>query len=148
MSAPSSRSVHTDEVLDAIDQAVEDWEISGDAMRWRPEVPDDLPPPRVYMVQQDRVYVAPLGAGWEQLRGVNQDDLQLVTRNDLEVTAFTVYRQRWAPMPDGWGVDPMPPMEPEEVPSGTVLPPRNKRPRPERPSWQSPYGPAARRRRR
>lgn len=30
----------SEDVLEAIDNAVEDWETSGDAMRWTPEVPD------------------------------------------------------------------------------------------------------------
>jgi hypothetical protein len=44
-----------DEVLDAIDQTLRDYEVSDDAMRWTPE-----PPPRR---SGGRVYFRPTGAG-------------------------------------------------------------------------------------
>lgn len=39
------------DILDAIDGALNDWEVSDDAMRWRPEKDRDQPPPR----QEDRL---------------------------------------------------------------------------------------------
>lgn len=36
----------TQHILDAIDGALGDWTVSGDAMRWRPELTEPLPEPR------------------------------------------------------------------------------------------------------
>lgn len=80
----------TDHVLDAIDHALEDWEVSQDAMRWAPEVAT----PR----GSARVWIAPVGSPMPVVHGLWQnvgwtDETHLFRENvDLRPYLETIRR--------------------------------------------------------
>lgn len=66
----------TDEILDAIDRAVRDWEFSDDAMRWTPEPPKPQSPDtgsRVVDLPAGHLYVRDETHEWTAIGTVNHD---------------------------------------------------------------------------
>ena len=112
-----------DQIIDHIDHALGDYDVSYDAMRWSPEVPPQVPgvDRAIVVVSIDTTAIT---AQFEQLRTALQA-LGEVAQARLEEVGRTFEAMKKAGVCDD---------------HGKPLPPRD------RPAWQSPYGPPRRRR--
>jgi hypothetical protein len=155
--------VRSDDILDQIDTALHDWSVSDDAMRSAPADTLERGP-------DVRMYLADEAGEWQELPGVAAVDIQFPTPSVLEEFA-----QQWADFIDRMTrqrveqarraqeafeaftralTEPMKRSVEEATRAFETLqqtaqqepPPASVRRR-ERPAWQSPYGPAQRRRR-
>lgn len=160
----------TDDILAQIDHAVADWTISGDAMRSRPE-PE--PEPFYFGGTTPTLYIADEAGEWQQVEGVasvevcvempaidpefaeawarladriREAELERVRRAQVALAAFVqAVKDTLAPAVEQAGRDTSEAFRhlPEAEGCNDCVPP----PRRDRPAWQSPYGPAQRRRR-
>ncbi len=119
--------MRTDDVLGQIDAALDDWDVSGDAMRWAPDAAGEAPEPpplTVDTVGFDEAFACLRDmreslARWAEAA---RPQLEEVGRSLAKVGESA---QQAAAC---------------DVHCGPPPPPRD------RPAWQSPYGPARRRR--
>ncbi|MCX4232066.1 hypothetical protein [Streptomyces ortus] len=156
-----------DDILAQIDHAVEDWAVSEDAMRSQPE-----PEPFHFGGATPTLYIADEVGEWQQVEGVTsievcvelpvidpevtaswarlvdrirEAELERVRRTQAALVAFMqAVKDTLAPVVEQAGRDPGEAFRhlPEAEGCNQCTPP----PRRDRPAWQSPYGPARRRR--
>lgn len=119
-----------DHILDQIDTALDDWDVSGDAMRWAPDAPAELPEPlpRTVVITIDTTRIDEAFAYFREMRE-HLHAWAEAARPQLEEAGRSLAKVG------------------ETAQQAAACDVHCKPPRPrDRPAWQSPYGPARRRR--
>lgn len=121
--------MRTDDILGQIGAALDDWDVSGDAMRWAPDAAGEPPepPPLTVAITVDTVRI---GEAFDRLHDVREGLARWAeaARPQLAEVGRSLAKMGEAAQRQTCDVHCGPP------------PPRD------RPAWQSPYGPARRRR--
>lgn len=157
--------MRTNDVLDQIDSTLGDWDVSGDAMRWAPDAAGELPQPHVQMSfgvgpreilirrlveQHDLTRLTARHAVLAAERGSDSERANLVRAEARAVAVELGERIRIAMRPMAEAAIAALKQISESIKqlqqAGICDVHGKPAPRCDRPAWQSPYGPARRRR--